>query len=334
MESEGRPRLGHQEAWELLPWYVNGTLTGDERRAVDEHLERCPLCRGELAANEELALAVRRAAEPPPAADDRLGSLLARLDAAGEVEDDESGEAVWDEAGDARPGGLPAGRPPFAAPAPSHPPPSHLPPAVRWALALQAAAVLALALGFAYLFATRTAASPTPFVRMAAAEPADVTAAGGATPRGAATEPGAGAVPGAATPGAATEPGAATAPGAATQSGAGGEGAASEPGTGSSPVPGTPSTFRTLAAPPPPAAGEGLAVRAVFSPTASEEELRRLLLAAGARFAGGPSPAGVYTLEVAGDPEEAAAALARLRRDPRVELAEPVVVRPPAEGAP
>lgn len=271
MESEGRPRLGHQEAWELLPWYVNGTLAGDERRAVDEHLERCPLCRGELAANEELALAVRRAAEAPAAADDRLGRLLARLDAPGEVESvesDDSDKAAGNEAGAARPFGPPAGRPPFAAPAPSHLPPSNLPPArlppaVRWALALQAAAVLALALGLAYLLATRTAAP-----------------------------------------------------------------------SGPGPAPGTPSTFRTLAAPPPQAAGEGLAVRAVFSPTASEEELRRLLLAAGARFAGGPSPAGVYTLEIAGDREEAAAALARLRRDPWVELAEPVVVRPPAEDAP
>lgn len=260
MARESPRRLRHQEAWELLPWYVNATLTSDERQAVEEHLERCPLCRGEVAAGEDLALAVRQAAEPSPAAADRLGRLLARLDAPLEREELEAGE-----------GG--AGGEPTAVPAAAAPHPARLPRAVRWALALQAAAVLALALGFAYLLADPGAAPSDAVSRTPSDSPVEAP-------------------------------------------------------TDAEP------TYRTLAAPAAPVAGEGLAVRAVFSPTASEEELRRLLLAAGARFAAGPSPAGVYTLEIGGDREQALAALARLRRDPRVELAEPVVVRPPAEAGP
>lgn len=260
MNRESPRRLRHQEAWELLPWYVNRTLAGDEREAVEAHLERCPLCRVEVAAGEELALAVRRGAAAPPDTG-RLARLLARLDEPGEADGREVAELAGSTA-------LPS-----ALPAPAHPSAPRLPPAVRWALALQAAAVLALALGLGSLLAAR---DPAP-AGAAPAVPADLTSA----------------------------------PSDPTS--------AAEPG------------YRTLAAPAPPATGEGLAVRAVFSPTASERELRRLLLAAGARFAGGPSPAGVYTLEIAGDEAAAAAALALLRRDPHVELAEPVVVTAPAE---
>lgn len=240
-------RLRHQDAWELLPWYANGTLDSDERRAVEAHLERCGLCRGELAASRDLAAAVRRAADVPPAAETRLGHLLDRLDAA------------------AAPGSpaLPsADAPPAAAssPAAGGRAVARLPNTVRWALALQAAAILALALGLAYLLAR-----PAPPAGTVAAAPAPEPA------------------------------------------------------------------FRTLAASPA-AAGRELAVRAVFSPTASERELRHLLLAAGARFDDGPSPAGVYTLEIGGGDEAAAAALERLRRDPLVELAEPVVVTPSGGG--
>ena len=55
-------RLSHQQAWELIPWYVNDTLDAAEAEAVDDHLERCPLCRREVVANRRLALAVLRSA--------------------------------------------------------------------------------------------------------------------------------------------------------------------------------------------------------------------------------------------------------------------------------
>lgn len=64
--SPARRRTGHEEAWDLLPWYVNGTLEGEELRGVEEHLELCGICREEvrywrecsslLAEEDELAL--------------------------------------------------------------------------------------------------------------------------------------------------------------------------------------------------------------------------------------------------------------------------------------
>lgn len=40
---------------ELLPWYLNGSLTPDERAGVDEHLAGCERCRRELEATRQAA---------------------------------------------------------------------------------------------------------------------------------------------------------------------------------------------------------------------------------------------------------------------------------------
>ncbi len=60
----------HQQAWESLPWYVNGTLQGDELERVERHVAGCVTCRSELKylqrlgselhATEELALSPER----------------------------------------------------------------------------------------------------------------------------------------------------------------------------------------------------------------------------------------------------------------------------------
>jgi hypothetical protein len=38
----------HQSTQELLPWFLNGTLGGEELAQVEEHLRACPGCRSEL----------------------------------------------------------------------------------------------------------------------------------------------------------------------------------------------------------------------------------------------------------------------------------------------
>jgi hypothetical protein len=44
----------HQEAQELLPWYVTGTLDAAERLMVESHLADCPECQAELASERRL----------------------------------------------------------------------------------------------------------------------------------------------------------------------------------------------------------------------------------------------------------------------------------------
>jgi anti-sigma factor RsiW len=38
----------HRRTQELLPWFLNGTLDGEEADEVDRHLKECPACRAEL----------------------------------------------------------------------------------------------------------------------------------------------------------------------------------------------------------------------------------------------------------------------------------------------
>jgi anti-sigma factor RsiW len=41
-------KSSHRRTQELLPWFLNGTLEGDEAHQVEEHLRGCPACRAEL----------------------------------------------------------------------------------------------------------------------------------------------------------------------------------------------------------------------------------------------------------------------------------------------
>jgi hypothetical protein len=73
----------HRRVWELLPWYVNGTLPEGERRTVEGHAARCAPCRQELASCRALGEALRQAEAPAPAPHPaRLARLMARLDEA------------------------------------------------------------------------------------------------------------------------------------------------------------------------------------------------------------------------------------------------------------
>jgi len=54
----------------LLPWYVNGTLSGTDRTAVATHLQECPSCRTELDELIRMGAQIKQAihAEPSPSA--------------------------------------------------------------------------------------------------------------------------------------------------------------------------------------------------------------------------------------------------------------------------
>ncbi len=80
--------------------------------------------------------------------------------------------------------------------------------------------------------------------------------------------------------------------------------------------------YRPLGATPTRAAGS---IIVVFDPTAHESDVRRILRAAGARVVDGPTAANGYVLDVAGTAD---VALARLRTEPAVMLAEPLQAEP------
>jgi hypothetical protein len=68
----------HRRAAELLPWYVNATLSGDERAGVEHHLSECVICRDELAALRTLRAAI---AQEDPAIEHSLARMRARAEA-------------------------------------------------------------------------------------------------------------------------------------------------------------------------------------------------------------------------------------------------------------
>jgi anti-sigma factor RsiW len=80
---EDRQERIHARMWDLIPWYVNGSLPAGERQAVEDHLALCPRCREEERFCRMTAQALQQAGEvapsPHPA---QLGRLMARLDEA------------------------------------------------------------------------------------------------------------------------------------------------------------------------------------------------------------------------------------------------------------
>jgi anti-sigma factor RsiW len=70
----------HEQAQQLLPWYVNGTLEPDDKALVDAHLVDCADCRAELASEQALA---REVAALPIDVEHAWSMLNDRIEAAG-----------------------------------------------------------------------------------------------------------------------------------------------------------------------------------------------------------------------------------------------------------
>jgi anti-sigma factor RsiW len=81
MTSDDQSRVPCREISELLPWYVNGTISEDERAQVDAHLIQCANCRHDLAQDRLVyrGMNADRAVEYMPAAS--LKRMQSRLDA-------------------------------------------------------------------------------------------------------------------------------------------------------------------------------------------------------------------------------------------------------------
>ncbi len=72
----------HQDAWDLLPWLVNGRLGETDCRRVEAHLRLCGACRDELAAQRKIhhVIAADTAVEQMPMAS--LNKMRQRIETA------------------------------------------------------------------------------------------------------------------------------------------------------------------------------------------------------------------------------------------------------------
>jgi Putative zinc-finger len=277
----------HDSVWLLLPWYANGSLAAAERRDVEEHLGACARCRAELEHCQSFGAALRAEPDHAPSPHPiQLARLMARIEAS------EQGAYAT----------APAG-------------PSRRARGSRPALLGAAAADDGTDADFMHGYVDPMA-DPDPSQSFGAARarrgPAWRRAQLAATPRavrmvlvgqlaamlllGVALVlrlPGASGVAG--TPGTPGElrPAAGTLAAATQQASA----------TGRQPL------FHTLSAPATAVSSASAVprqqIRVVFSETATERQIRDVLLQVRGRLTDGPSPLGTYTLEVAAAPSSA-----------------------------
>lgn len=81
--SEDRQERLHGRIWDLIPWYVNGSLPAEERRAVEDHLAGCLRCREEERFCRRTAEALQQAGEVAPSPHPvQLARVMARIDEA------------------------------------------------------------------------------------------------------------------------------------------------------------------------------------------------------------------------------------------------------------
>ncbi|MEM6943502.1 MAG: zf-HC2 domain-containing protein, partial [Pseudomonadota bacterium] len=70
-----------QEIWELIPWYVNGTLDGEERARVEAYAATSEQCAAEIRAQRRLATSLEDIAVLDAAAERGWSSLKSRISA-------------------------------------------------------------------------------------------------------------------------------------------------------------------------------------------------------------------------------------------------------------
>lgn len=84
----------HQETWELLPWYVNGTLQHHEREKVEQHLVVCARCAEELVRCQQMAATVQCAENvPTSSASAQFAKLSAKIESLEERHQTQSDQA-------------------------------------------------------------------------------------------------------------------------------------------------------------------------------------------------------------------------------------------------
>ena len=68
-------------AWELMPWVLLDSASGEQAAWLENHLAGCASCRAEFAQQSRLRLALSLPPDPSLDAEAGLNRLLARIDA-------------------------------------------------------------------------------------------------------------------------------------------------------------------------------------------------------------------------------------------------------------
>jgi hypothetical protein len=82
--------MNHDDAWHLLPWFVNGSLRREVRNDVDAHLAACADCRSEVALQMKVRDSLSREDMRQESTQSSFDQLWARIEAHGETADDDA----------------------------------------------------------------------------------------------------------------------------------------------------------------------------------------------------------------------------------------------------
>jgi Putative zinc-finger len=156
MESDRTVSLDHDQAAELIPWLVNGTLAPEQTAALRRHLQTCEHCRADLEEQRQVHEAMRAEGPLLFAAEASFHKLLPRLQSG-------HGEPSREHLRG-------AGRRGEESAAPSRHPGARASVLLRWVAV--AAAVEALALGIGgYLWASSGRTPPAPYYTLTSPTP-------------------------------------------------------------------------------------------------------------------------------------------------------------------
>jgi predicted anti-sigma-YlaC factor YlaD len=74
--------MGHRDVWDVLPWFVNGSLEDQELEQVERHLAACEECRHEAAELQQLAKIMVGSGAPMVMPDEAFPELLSKIEEA------------------------------------------------------------------------------------------------------------------------------------------------------------------------------------------------------------------------------------------------------------
>jgi Putative zinc-finger len=73
--------MNHDTAWDLIPWFVNGSASAQDSADLEQHLGQCADCRAEICAQQAILRAMSRGAVVESMPNASLQKLWSRIDA-------------------------------------------------------------------------------------------------------------------------------------------------------------------------------------------------------------------------------------------------------------